>query len=89
MEGTHYKWGTEVENKIFHGRPSRRLFDPFNGDQVLFLINFYGSLSDRFTLQEGKKIEYEITYHLPNDIKSEVSAFNWIRNVMTSRETNR
>ena len=77
MEGDRYRW---EDNSLYSGQPSRRLFDRFNGDQVLFIINFFGSLSDRFDLQEGKRIEQEIFYHLPLEAKSEITVFNWIRN---------
>lgn len=73
---SHYTW---KEGASYSGQPSRRLFDRFNGNQVLFLINFYGSLSERFTIREGKEIEYGITHHLPLEAKSEISVFNWIR----------
>ncbi len=79
LEGTHYHW-RDVEKSFFTGQPSRRVFDKFNGPQVLFMINFYGSLSERFTLHEGKQLEKTILNDLPEDIKSEVSVFNWIRN---------
>lgn len=80
LEGTHYNWSTGSQKNKFMGQPSRRSFDRFDGDQVLFLINFYGSVADRFSIAEGKKIEYAIYHHLPLDAKSEVSVFNWIRN---------
>ena len=73
----HYTWNNETVK--FMGQPTRRLFDRFNGDQVLFLINFYGSLSNQFSLEEGRKIEHRISHQLPLDIKSEISVFNWIR----------
>lgn len=79
LEGNHYLW-TEEERNIFIGQPSRRVFNKLNGNQVLFLINFFGELSDRFTLQEGKVIEQKIQYDLPDYAKSEISVFNWIRN---------
>lgn len=81
LEWAHYKW-TEDEKNLFTGSPSRRTFDKCNGNQVLFLINFYGSLSDRFTLGEGKSIEKRIQDELPAEAKSEISVFNWIRNTM-------
>lgn len=80
LKGTHYHW-PEGNNEMFNGQPSRRIFDPFNGEQMLFMINFYGSLSDRFSLQEGKIIEYELSYNLPSTMKSEVSVFNWMRSL--------
>ena len=82
MNGTHYTWTNDGKH-VFIGQPSRRIFDSLNGDQVLFLINFYGSLSEKFTIQEGRKIEYEISNHLPLEVKSEISVFNWIRDVVS------
>lgn len=79
MEGTHYNWLVADEKQVFMGQPSRRSFDKYNGDQVLFLINFYASLSDRFTLQEARVIENKIFLELPGHAKSEISVFNWIR----------
>jgi hypothetical protein len=79
MKGT-YKWAENNENSIFNGQPSRRVFDRYNGDQVLFIINFYGSLSGRSSIQESQQIEEKIYNHLPLEKKSELSVFNWIRN---------
>lgn len=79
LVGDHYHWS--VDHNLFTGQPSRRLFDRANGEQVLFLINFFGSLSDRFTIEEGKMIELEITRRLPLEAKSEISVLNWIRQI--------
>ena len=79
MAGTHYTWSADDKKKLFTGQPSRKAFDRFNGDQVLFMINFYGSLSDQTTISEGRKIEYDITNHLPIGPQSEISVFNWLR----------
>lgn len=79
LVSNHYHWSAEKKD-LFTGQPSRRLFDRYNGNQVLFLINFYGGMSDRFTLQEGKQIEQKILHDLPENAKSEIAVFNWIRN---------
>jgi hypothetical protein len=65
---------------MYTGQPSRRVFNKYNGHQVLFLINFYGSLANRFTLAEGQQIEHRILTDLPSEIKSELSVYNWLRN---------
>ena len=80
LAGNHYHW-TEEEAHLYTGQPSRRIFDRFNGYQVLFLINFYASLSEKLTLREGRTIEQKIQHELPDGIKSEVAVFNWIRNI--------
>jgi hypothetical protein len=79
MEGKFYKWDTDPSGVIFAGRPSRRLFDRFNGDQVLFIINFYASFFEGFTLEEARTLERQITNNLPMEAKSEISVFNWIK----------
>lgn len=80
LDGNHYNW-IEDEKQLFTGQPSRRSFDRFNGNQVLFLINLYGSFSERFTLNDGKSIEQRILHDLPTEAKSEISVFHWIRNI--------
>ena len=82
LEGTHYNWA-EDEKHLFTGQPSRRGFNKFNGDQMLFLINFYGSMLDGFTILEGKSIEKRILFDLPEEAKSEISVFNWIKNMVS------
>lgn len=78
MAGTHYNWELETKETPFTGQPSRRLFDRFNGNQVLFLINFLASLTERFDLQSGLYIERMIKDELPLAHKSELSVFHWI-----------
>ena len=80
MRGVHYKWDTDVPAKkpVFSGEPSRRFFDRFNGEQVLFIINWYASQQDGITMEEGRIIEWEIQHHLPTDVRSEISVINWL-----------
>ena len=79
LVGTHYTWLNEGEENIFTGQPTRRAFNRFNGDQVLFIINFYGSLADQSTIREGRKIEHDLINYLPLGKQSEISVFNWLR----------
>lgn len=74
--GDNYKWVNAIS---FTGSPSRRLFDRYDGNQVLFIINSIGSLSEKFSLNEGLRIEERIIHHLPSDVKSEMSVFNWLK----------
>ena len=78
LEGDRYDW-QESKKMLYTGQPSRRLFDRYDGYQVLFLINFYGSLSERFSIQEGKMIEQKLLHELPVEARSEIAVFNWIR----------
>ncbi len=80
----HYTWNNSGEAPIFTGHPSRRVFDRFNGDQVLFLINFYGELTENFTVEQGREIENMIYNQLPMDAKSEMAVFNWLRGLSYS-----
>lgn len=76
LTGNHYTW---TNGFSFTGSPSRRLFDKTNGNQVLFIINFLASLSGRVSIREGREIEEMIHNHLPSDVRSEMSVFNWLR----------
>ncbi len=78
LTGTHYHWDEKSET-MFSGEPSRRIFNRFNGNQVLFLINFVGALSDRFSVEEGRKIERAIWFDLPEEKRSEISVLYWIK----------
>lgn len=86
LVGDHYNWANTDKQNVYLGQPSRRLFDRLNGEQVLFLINFISSLSDRFTLEEARRIEMEIASRLPLEAKSEISVFNWIREMDLSQK---
>ncbi len=79
MAGGEYNWDKE---KIFTGAPTRRLFDRFDGNQVLFLINYYGAEDPDFSLEQAREVEKKIVEQLPLDAKSEISVFNWIVSVM-------
>ena len=79
MKGAHYEWHADNFKDIFNGEPSRRAFDKFNGEQMLFLINFYCSVMDNFNISECRRIESEILNHLPLDVRSEISVFNWMK----------
>jgi hypothetical protein len=78
---SHYNWDSQRMMFMFTGQPSRRQFDRFNGEQVLFIINFYSSVSDKTSLKEGHEMEEMIFSKLPLDARSEISVFNWLRNV--------
>jgi hypothetical protein len=88
LEGTHYHWPTGSDKDIYTGQPSRRSFDPFNGEQVLFMINYYAEQVTNFSIQEVKLIERELAFSLPTSLKSEVSVYDWMRNLdLTVKQT--
>jgi hypothetical protein len=77
LAGTHYQWNDSTED-MFKGTPTRRNFDYGNGEQMLFMINSYGSTIENFSLETGREIEQLLLYNLPREIKSEISVFNWL-----------
>jgi hypothetical protein len=78
LQGQHYTWSNDGKSQLT-GQPSRRLFDRYNGDQVLFIINSYAAMSEQFTIEEARRMEELINDYLPLGIKSEMSVFNWLR----------
>ena len=75
--GKNYEW---PENKSIAVKttPGNKLFDPLNGDHILYMINYFGASIGLFSIDEGQKIEKFIS-RLPFDVKSEILVFNWLR----------
>jgi hypothetical protein len=79
LQGLGYHWQVAGEQLQEYSRhPSRRLFDRFNGHQVLYMINFFCTLTGELTIEKGQKIEWLLSTILPVEIKSEISVFNWL-----------
>jgi hypothetical protein len=74
-----YEWSTGYKSILFSGSPTRRLFDRWNGFQVLFLINCIAALSENFSLKEGEEVERLIHNGLPLTVQSELTVFSWLR----------
>ena len=74
-----YTWISDSDHSPFTGLPSRRIFDRYSGDQLLFIINTLAALSDSFAIEDVMKIEAKITDQLPMNSQSEISVFNWLK----------
>jgi hypothetical protein len=75
-----YNWPVE-NGTMYTGVPSRRIFDRSNGNQILFIINcFYDSIGYNSD-NTGKKLEELISTQLPQEMKSELAVFNWLKGV--------
>lgn len=81
LQSDHYSWEIKTGHSCFAIGPDRRLFDRYNGNQVLFIINSFGKSVGRLTLSDGHKIEELISTQLPESTKSELSVFNWLRGI--------
>lgn len=77
----HYHWPADMQHAVYTGEPGRRSFDRFNGDQVLYLINYFGQSVGKLSLTDGQKLEELILQQLPADVKSEKSVFHWLRGI--------
>ena len=77
-----YKY-TWINEAIFTGEASRRLFNRYNGNQLLFILNLYASLIEGFTINMGLKIEDRLMNQLPVDAKSEISVLKWLKQIST------
>lgn len=82
----YYKWADEDRSLLFTGSPTRRLFDRWNGNQVLFIINSVAALTDSFTIEDGQKLEDLLIHHLPVNINSEKSVFTWLQTEAVSSQ---
>jgi len=73
-----YKY-TWINETTFTGEASRRQFNRYNGNQLLFILNLYASLMEGFTINMGLKIEDRLMNQLPVDARSEISVLNWLK----------
>ena len=73
-----YTWSNDDSSTLYSGGASRRKFDRFNGHQVLFMINLYGSQSDQFTLSQGRLLEELVMNQLPLEATSEITVLHWL-----------
>lgn len=74
-----YTWSSETETPVFDGQASRRLFNRWNGDQVLFIINLVLGNTEDASVEQGKKLEMLLINKLPFDQSSELTVFNWLQ----------
>ncbi len=76
LSAYNYSW---INESTFTGDASRRLFNRYNGNQLLFILNLYASLVEGFTVAMGLKIEDRLMNQLPVDAKSEISVLRWLK----------
>ena len=77
-----YNWSPEIDSPVFEGQATRRLFDRWNGSQVLFIINLLLDSNESSSIEEGRKIERLIINKLPFNSSSELTVFNWLQKEM-------
>ena len=78
LSAYNYNW---INEATFTGEASRRLFNRYNGNQLLFVLNLYASLIEGFTVSMGLKIEDRLMNQLPVDAKSEISVLHWLNQI--------
>ncbi|MDB5230822.1 MAG: hypothetical protein JWN76_1627 [Chitinophagaceae bacterium] len=79
LTGSNYDWHEDYNPAKFAGTPDRRLFDRFDGNQLLYMINSFGESIGNLTVDDGQRIEKMILTELPLDIKSQIGVFNWLK----------
>jgi len=79
LKGTNYLWTEEtMASKLLHEGPSRRIFNRFNGYQLLAMIQYFAVRYDVTADVDQLKLENMLLHFLPFGIKSELSVFNWL-----------
>jgi hypothetical protein len=75
-----YDWKAQPTSQ-YEGTPSRRLFEPSNGAQILFIINCFYEWGGLTSILIGKRLEELIFSQLPPEMKSELAVFNWLKGI--------
>jgi hypothetical protein len=81
-----YNWTSEQEIALFEGSPSRRTFDRYNGNQVVFIITLLLERLGNSSIEQGREIEMFIINKLPFTSASELTVFNWLEKEMIAIE---
>lgn len=81
-----YNWTSEQESVLFEGSPSRRSFDRYNGNQVLFIITLLLERLGNASIEQGREIEMMIINKLPFTSASELTVFNWLEKELITIE---
>ena len=79
LSAYNYTW---INEAAFTGEASRRIFNRYNGNQMLFVLNLYASLIEGFTINMGLKIEDRLMNQLPVETKSEISVLYWLNHTL-------
>jgi hypothetical protein len=79
LSAYNYTW---LNDTTFTGEASRRVFDRYNGNQLLFILNLYASLIEGFTVNMGLKIEDRLMNQLPVEKKSEITVLHWLNQTL-------
>ena len=76
LSAYNYTWINEVN---FNGEAGSRLFNRYDGNQLLFILNLYASLIEGCTINMGLKIEDRLMNQLPTDNISEAAVLKWLK----------
>jgi len=87
LNGTNYTWPANNTSFVLT-EPDRRIFNRLSGNQVLGMINFFGTSVGQLTINNGQRVEDLILHELPVEIKSELAVFNWLRSKYLTTATN-
>jgi len=79
LKENDYDWTKQLKHDAFSKPPDRRAFDPANGNQIIYLINAFGNSIGRFGIEDGQRLEKLIREGLPEELRSELAVFNWLR----------
>lgn len=74
-----YGWKPENLWPAYKGEATRRLFNRWDGVQVLFIINVFVQQNFTATIQDGLKAEELLLEKLPLGHKSELSVLQWLQ----------
>ena len=87
LSGTNYTWPINDAGFVIT-QPDRRVFNRYSGSQLLRMINFFGTSVGGLTISTGRRLEYLIVNELPDEMKSQLAVFNWLRSKYLTTATN-
>ncbi|MEP6847074.1 MAG: hypothetical protein ABI861_13770 [Panacibacter sp.] len=74
-----YEWTEPLTHVKLQGAPDRNLFMRYEGNEILYMINYACEAMNYTSRADAERIEALLHDKLPIDIRSQSSVFQWLR----------
>jgi len=74
-----YEWNEPHTHVKFQGEPDRNMFMRYEGNAMLYMINYACDIMNCRTKTEAGRIEILLHEKLPLEVRSQASVFHWLQ----------
>ena len=74
-----YTWNESAEHVKLQGVPDRNMFMRYEGNEILYMINYACETMDCKSKTEAGRMEILLHEKLPLEVKSQNSVYSWLQ----------